>query len=100
MIQFTPDAVSVVRSIDADGEDGVRELILREREQEVRLILGRIDAALEKMPSGRRIAIDARVMTGRDGVRPERGRALRERRELEVAVAVRARQRRPPGCVL
>ena len=35
----------VLRSI-ADGEDGARELILRQREEEVRLILRGVDAAL------------------------------------------------------
>jgi hypothetical protein len=50
--------------------------------------------------SGRRVALDAGVVAGRDGVGAEAARALGERRELEVAVAVRAGQRRPAGGVL
>ena len=75
------------------------QLLLRQREQEVRLVLVAIDAALEQPSSGRR-SLDARVVAGRHLVGAESPRAIEQRRELEVAVAVRARQRRPARGVL
>ena len=92
-------ADGVLRAI-ADREDGARELLLRQREQEVRLILRRVDAALQQVAAGRRVALDARVVAGRDRVGAEAARALDQRRELQIAVAVRAGQRRPAGGVL
>src|SRR5207244_2646707 len=77
----------------ANGEDGARELRLREREEEVRLILGRVDAAAQTMPSGRSVPIDTRVVTRGDRVGSQRFRALGERGELQIAVAMGARQR-------
>src|SRR5215510_13337166 len=80
----------------ADREDRSRQLRLRQREQEVRLVLRRILAARELIGAGRR-PLDARVVAGRDGVGSEGRGSLEERRELQVAVAVRARERRPAG---
>src|SRR5262245_580176 len=76
-----------------------RELLLRQRKEEVRLILVGIHAALQQ-PSTVRIALHARVVAGRDLLGAESARALQERRELQVAVAMRTWQRRPSGCVL
>ena len=84
----------------ADRKHRVRELRLVEREQEVRLILGRIRSALQAIPAGRRIQIHARVMAGRDEVRAHAFGPGDEGRELQVAVAVHARNRRPAGGVL
>ncbi len=89
----------VLRTI-ADGERGARQLVLRQREQEVRLILGRIDPAPEPIAEGGLISLDARVVSRCHDVGAEAARVLGEGRELQVAVAVRARQRRPAGCVL
>ena len=86
----------VLRTI-ADREERARELLLRQREQEIRLILRRIDAAPQQVPPGRLVALDAGVVAGGDRVRAEARGAVGERRELQVAVAVRAGQRRPPA---
>ena len=67
----------------------MRELRLRQREQEVRLILRRIGAALEQVTRRSPVALDARVVAGGDDVGAEPLGALGERRELQVAVAVR-----------
>ena len=66
-------ADGVLRPI-ADREDRARQLVLRQREQEVRLILRRIDAALQQVPAGRLVALDARVVAGGDA-RRRRSRA-------------------------
>ena len=84
----------------ADGEDGARELRLREREQKIRLVLAGIRASLELIRAARARPLDARVVAGRDGIGAEAVRAIEQRRELEVAVAVRAGQGRPAGRVL
>src|SRR5581483_2634404 len=62
----------------ADGEYRPRELILREREQEVRLILLDIRAALEQ-PSAVGILLDTRVVTGGDLFGAETARAFEKR---------------------
>ncbi len=76
------------------------ELLLREREKEVRLVLGGVDAAQQPPSAGRLLPGDAGVVTGGHGVRPERGGAVAQLGELQFAVAVRARQGRPPGQIL
>jgi hypothetical protein len=83
----------------ADGEHGVSQLILRQRKQEIRLILGGIDGALEQI-SARRVTFHACVVSGRDRVGAEAGRAIDERRELQVAVAMRAGKGRAARGVL
>jgi len=92
-------AHGVLRPI-AHRKNGATELILRERKQEVRLILCRIRAALQEKAAGRRIALDPRVMAGRHGVGAEAARPIDERGELQVAVAMRAGQRRASRRVL
>ena len=84
----------------ADREHRVRQLRLVEREQEVRLILRRVRAALQPVAAGGGIEIHARVVTRRHELRAEPLGAGGERRELEVAVAVHARDRRAAGRVL
>src|SRR5438094_911412 len=65
----------VLRPI-ADGEDRAGELLLGQREQKVRLIPGRIGAAPQAMPSALPVALDARVVAGRDRVGAEAARPL------------------------
>ena len=88
----------------ANREDRVGELRLREREEKVRLILRRVDAALEHVAAHPRVvinaALDARVVSGRDRVGAEPLRSIDERRELQIAVAVRAGKRRTARGVL
>jgi hypothetical protein len=83
-----------------DGKHRVRELILRQREQEIGLILRRIDAALEDVAAGGLVALDPRVVSSRDEPRPKALGARRQGRELQVAVAVHAGDRRPACRVL
>ena len=52
------------------------------------------------MPAGLGIDADARVVAGRDQFGAVGHRAVEERGELQIAVAVRARNRRAPGDVL
>ena len=52
-----------------DWEHRVRELTLRQREEEIRLVFRRISAALEEVPAAGRIAIDPCVMPGGDEIR-------------------------------
>ena len=59
-----------------------------------------VHAALQPEAAADRVAIDARVVPGGDRLRAEALRAGRERRELQVAVAVDARNRRPARGVL
>ncbi len=80
----------------ADREHGARELILREREQEVRLVLVGIETAPEQQSSVSGL-LDASVMSRGQVLRPETARAVQKRRELHVAVAMRAGNRRAAG---
>ena len=84
----------------ADRKHRVRELRLVQREEEVRLILRRVRAALQPVASGGGIEIHARVVTRRHELRAEPVGAVDERRELQVAVAVDARDRRAAGRIL
>ena len=81
------------------GNDGLRQLLLRQREEEVGLVLVRVGAAPQQPPSvgGR---VHARVVAGRDLRGAQARGALEQRRELEVAVAVGAGQRRAARRVL
>src|SRR5262245_1596765 len=56
-------AHGVLRAI-ADRKARLRELILRQREEEVRLILGAIDAAFQEEASGGLVADHTRVVPG------------------------------------
>ena len=89
----------VLRQI-ADGEARARQLLLREREQEIRLILRRIEAAAKHVAAGFGIDADARVMAGRDDFGAVGHRSIEQRGELQIAVAVRAGNRRAAGDVL
>ena len=81
-----------------DREERVRELILRQREEKIRLILRGIDAALEQvLPAG---LLDASVVAGRHQACAKPLGARGERGELQIAVAVHARNRRAAAGVL
>jgi len=77
----------------ADGERRPGELLLCQREQEVRLVLVAIGAA-QQQPAAICSLRDARVMTRGDVLGAKTARTIEERRELQVAVAVRARNGR------
>ncbi len=81
-------------------EDRVRQLRLRQGEEKIGLVLVRIEAAEESIPPRGLVALDPGVVPGADQPRPEAGRAVHQRRELQVAVAVYARDRRPSRRVL
>ena len=59
-----------------------------------------IDRALQQKAVRCLIAVDARVMPGGHRSRAERPGAIGQRGELQIAVAMRAGQRRTPGGVL
>ena len=82
-----------------DGEPRRRQLRLGERPQEIRLVLAPIAGAAQLPETGRRVALDPRVVAGGDGRRVPRLRAGQERAELEVAVAADARHRRASAAV-
>src|SRR5258705_367900 len=73
----------------ADRKDGAGKLILRQREEEVRLVLARIGAALQQPATVCRL-LDPRIMACCDllGAKPER--AIEQRRKLQIAVAMGA----------
>src|SRR6185295_19157143 len=89
----------------ADREHRAGELRLGEREEKVRLVLRRVETALEDVASGLRTdlvfaeELDSCVMTRGNGLSAKRLGALGERGELQVAVAVGAGQRRATGDV-
>ena len=82
----------------ADGKERSRELIARDAEEDVRLVLGAVDAA------GQARAIitrdDPRVVAGGHEVAAELGRVVVELAELEPVVAANARIGRAAACVL
>src|SRR5207302_10631499 len=84
----------------ADRENGARQLILCQREQEVRLVLCGVCAALQQIAADGSIALHAGIVTGGDRVGAEPARPLDQRGELQVAVTVGARNRRAAGSVL
>src|SRR6266704_560658 len=84
----------------ADREDRPRQLLLRQAEQEIRLVLGEVARPEQAAPPARRIAEGAGVVTGRDARRAERRRAPQEVPELRAAVTMDARNRRAAGPVL
>ena len=84
----------------ADREHCPGELGLCQREQEIRLVLGRIGAAPQPEGAARLVSLDPRIVAGRDRVGTEAAGPLGERGELEIAVAAGAGERRPSGRVL
>jgi hypothetical protein len=101
------DGQSKTMRLSADGglgqrahrEDRAGQLLLCQREQEVRLVLVAIDAAPEP-PSPLRRPLDARVVSGGDRLRAESACPLEQRGEFQIAVAMCAGQRRTARGVL
>src|SRR5262249_49708934 len=81
------------------GKESARELILREREEKVGLVLLPVRAARED-PSTVRPLLDTRIVPRRHipGAKPSG--SIEQGRKLQAAVAVRAGERRPAGGVL
>src|SRR3989442_8798 len=80
----------------ADGKARRLELRLRQRPEEVGLILPRVPGAQEQVPPSRRVACHARIVARRDGRRLPGAGAPEERAEFQIAVALKARNRRLP----
>src|SRR5699024_1217017 len=81
-----------------EGEEGPRELVLVEHPEDVGLVLGRVDGAVQLATTGP--VDDLRVVPGRAGVEAERQRLVEERGELDLLVAAQARAGGAPGLVL
>jgi hypothetical protein len=84
----------------ADREHRVRQLLLIQRKEKVRLILGGIGAAFQPVAAGGRIEIDTCVVSRRHEVGAEALGAGDERGKFQIAVAVHARNGRASGRVL
>ena len=83
----------------ANREGRPRELRLRQGEEEVGLVLRRVGAAPQQ-PASMRGLLNACVVSGRHLLGTQAARAVKERRKLQVAVAVRTGQWRAPRRVL
>src|SRR6266571_5286170 len=73
----------------ANRKHGTGELILRQREQEVRLVLVRIGAALQQPATVWRL-LDPRIMACCNPLCAKPERAIEQRRKLQIAVAMGA----------
>src|SRR5262245_58696462 len=80
----------------ADREDRRRELLLREAEQEVRLVLASVESPQEPLTARGGIVVLARVVSGRDVLDAEGSRARQQALELDLGIAPRARQGSAP----
>jgi hypothetical protein len=78
----------------SNREDRRLQLLLRQRKQEIRLVLARIAPAKQAAPPSLRIVRKLRVVPSPNGGRIEAGCAIDQRRKLQVAVAVRTGDRR------
>jgi len=76
----------------ADGEDGRRELLLRQTEQEVRLVLARVRSPQEPIAAADGVAVLASVVAGRDVLDAQRPGPRQQALELHLAVAPCTRQ--------
>ena len=81
----------------AEREQAVRELLLRQAKQKIRLVLLRVDGAQQAIAAGRFVEADARVVAGGDAVGADLLRGHQQLLELDVVVAQRAGNRRAPG---
>src|SRR5207342_1844056 len=82
----------------ADRESRPRQLALTQHVQHVRLVFRPVGAA--EQPETAAAPIRPHVVTGRHRVDPELVGPAKERAELDLAVAARARVRRAAGLVL
>jgi len=76
-----------------DGEACMRQLILCQREQKVRLILAGVDAAQETVAPVILIKDHSRVVPGGHHRRIQAGRTFGQRGKLQVGIAVHTRNR-------
>jgi hypothetical protein len=83
-----------------ERKERVRQLLLRQAEEKVGLILGQIGGALENPALARGIELVHRIVAGGDAARADALRGLQKLVELQVVVAERAGNRRAPGQVL
>ena len=84
----------------AEREEGARELLLREAEEEVGLVLGRVGGARENPAAARCVEVVAGVVAGGDAVGADLAGGGEELVELEVVVAEGAGDGRAAGEVL
>src|SRR5262249_46959787 len=78
----------------ADREERTAERHVIEGEEEIRLVLRRVDRGTQRQPARDLVGGDARIVSGREPGGPELTRAPPEQIELHVLVAERARVRR------
>ena len=83
----------------AEREQRMRELLLRERVQHVGLVLAPVGGTLQQISSALRVVFDYGVVSRRDVVVSELLRAPEHSVELDAAVALDTRIRRPPADV-
>src|ERR1051325_2877591 len=81
----------------SERKERMGELLLREREEKIGLVLLSVDPAGERRASGLTIVHDARVMAGRDIIGAAAAGPFEQNAELEVAVARDARIGRAAG---
>src|SRR5262249_19563933 len=78
----------------AKREQGLRQLLLRQTEQKVRLVLLPVAASQQQPPPERLIELHPRVVSRRDAIRSDARGLLDEVMKLDVVVAQDARARR------
>ncbi len=78
----------------------VRQLRLRQAEEEVGLVLGEIRRPLQNPALARGVILVDRVVSGGNRIRADGSRRLQQLVELQMVVAERAGNRRAPGEVL
>src|ERR1017187_1375958 len=81
-------------------KERVRQLFLRQTKQKISLILGEVRWALENPAAPLGVKLVDRVVSRSNAARANAPRRLQKLVELEMVVAQRARNRRPPGKVL
>ena len=77
-----------------------RQLLLRQPEEKVRLVLGQVRRPLQNPAPALLVVLVHRVVAGGDALRADAARRLQQLIELEMVVAERAGNRRAPGQVL
>jgi len=80
--------------------NNVRQLLLREAEEKIRLVLGQILGPLQNPAPAPLVVLVHRVVAGGDALRANAARRLQQLIELQMVVAERAGNRRAPGQIL
>ena len=81
------DRAHPVLSQLAQREDRARELLLRQAEEEIGLVLGAVHGREQLIPARGFVAPDARVVAGSDAVRADLERGLHKLLKLDLGVA-------------